>query len=100
MEDEARAVAPSERQARPSGRGNVSAVVLDARSQRRANEPAVVSEPESRPEIRRLPVVPGFAQGVPAVCGVSVEPDVILFHKNSGWGMPPDPETTLSRATR
>ncbi len=30
VEDEARAVAPSERQARPGGRGNVSAGVLDA----------------------------------------------------------------------
>jgi len=48
VEDEACAVAPSERQARPGGRGNVSAVVLDARPQRRANEPAVAAETDGR----------------------------------------------------
>jgi len=46
VEDEARAVAPSERQARPGGRGNVSAIVLDSRPQRRADEPTVASEPD------------------------------------------------------
>ena len=42
------AVAPSERQADPGGRRNVAAIVLDARAQGRANEPALPPEADGR----------------------------------------------------
>jgi len=37
------------------------------------------------------------AQGGLRVCGVSEEPDVFLFHKNSLAGGIPDPFTTSAR---
>ena len=45
MDDEARAVAPSERHARPGGRRDIPAVVLDAHAQRRADAPMRFAEP-------------------------------------------------------
>ncbi len=53
VEDEARAVAPSERQARPGGRRHVAAIVLNARAKRRASEPALAPGAGRRHRLRR-----------------------------------------------
>ena len=104
MDDEARPLGLSERQARTGGRRNVSSIVLDARAQRRANEPTGTSEQSRRadpvgrpgqigaalvlhhPVQRHRPCdPPAEAHVVTGTCGAVATDDPGFEHEAARW---------------